>query len=160
MADKNTQNSETGQAISDVLKSWMMVTLTLIFVLLYVIALFGWLKTPVDVAMISRLEPIIFIIIGYYFGRLPAQQNEKTLKEEITRQTQKAEASQHAKEQAKQEQEILEEKIKNAKTVLNTNSISMLNNITPENGTDVEALAAKRESLQHSVETAVKILGS
>ena len=68
--------------------------------------------------MITRLEPIIFVIIGYYFGRLPAQQNEKTLKDEIGRQTQKADAAQHAKEQAQQTREALEEKIKNVSAAL------------------------------------------
>jgi len=47
--------------------------------------------------MIARIEPIIFVIVGYYFGRLPSQQNEKALKEEISRQTQRADAAQHAK---------------------------------------------------------------
>ena len=79
-----------------------MVVLTLIFVALYGAALIGWLKPLAGEKMVLRLEPIIFVIIGYYFGRLPAQQNEKTLKEEIGRQTQKADAAQHVKEQALQ----------------------------------------------------------
>ena len=75
--------------------------------------------------MVSRIEPIIFVIIGYYFGRLPAQQNEKTLKEEIGRQTQKADAAQHAKEQALQSREALEEKLKSVSAVLNTAPMSV-----------------------------------
>jgi hypothetical protein len=43
--------------------------------------------------LVLRLEPIIFVIIGYYFGRLPGQQNEKTLKQEIGRQTLRAAAA-------------------------------------------------------------------
>jgi len=43
---------------------------------------------------VLRLEPIIFVIISYYFGRLPAQQNEQTLKEEIGGQTEKADTAQ------------------------------------------------------------------
>ena len=97
-----------------------MVFLTLIFVFLYAAALFGWLKPLTDVTMITRIEPIIFVIIGYYFGRFPAQQNERTLKEEINRQTAKTDFIQHAKEQIQRERETLEEKIKNAKTVLET----------------------------------------
>jgi hypothetical protein len=103
---------------TDILKSWMMVMLTFIFVLLYATALFGWLKPLTDITMVTRLEPIIFVIIGYYFGRLPAQHNEKTLKEEINRQTQKADAAHHSKVQIHLERESLEERIKNAKTVL------------------------------------------
>src|ERR1044071_7095086 len=68
--------------------------------------------------MVMRLEPIIFAIIGYYFGRLPGQQNERTLKQEINRQTQRADASQSVKEQALQSNEALEEKIKNVKATL------------------------------------------
>lgn len=95
-----------------------MVALTLIFVALYAAALTGWLKPLADEKMVTRLEPVIFVIIGYYFGRPPGQQNEKTLKDEIGRQTQKADAAQHAKEQALQARETLEEKVKNARAAL------------------------------------------
>lgn len=158
MADKNTQNS-AGQDTTDVLKSWLMVVLTLIFVLLYIAALFGWLKMPVDSAMISRLEPIIFVIIGYYFGRLPAQQNEKTLKEEITRQTQKADASQHAKEQAKQERESLEEKIKNTRAALSPSLYKTGSAGLSETSNKV-ANDNKGEPLNQYVLTALNILDS
>ncbi len=115
---KESQETTPGQGMADALKSWTMVVLTFVFVLLYGAALFGWLKPVTDVTMITRLEPIIFVIIGYYFGRLPAQQNEKTLKDEIGRQTQKADAAQHAKEQALQSREALEEKVKNVRAAL------------------------------------------
>src|SRR5438067_9560539 len=95
-----------------------MVGLTLFVVSLYGAALIGWLKPLADEKMFFRLEPIIYVIIGYYFGRLPAQQNEKTLKDEINRQTQKADAAQHAKEQAQQSREALEEKMRNARAAL------------------------------------------
>lgn len=95
-----------------------MLILTLGFVALYGLALIGKLKPLADMSTVSRIEPIIFVIIGYYFGRLPAQQNEKTLKEEIFRQTQKADASQHARESALQTREALEEKLRNIKATL------------------------------------------
>src|SRR2546427_8226995 len=107
-----------GQGMADALKSWIMVVLTLVFISLYGAALIGWLKPLADEKMVMRLEPIIFVIIGYYFGRLPGQQNEKTLKQEISRQTQRADASQSAKEQALQSNEALEEKVKNVKAAL------------------------------------------
>jgi predicted nucleic acid-binding Zn-ribbon protein len=70
--------------------------------------------------MLIRFEPIIFILIGYYFGRHPSRQNEKALKEEIQNQTSRADAAQYAKEKAQMERETLEEKIKNARTALKT----------------------------------------
>jgi deoxyribose-phosphate aldolase len=90
-----------------------MVVLTLVLVLLYAAALIGWIKPLVDEKMALRLEPIIFAVIGYCFGRLPAQQNEQTLKDEIRRHAQKVDAVQAAKEQALQTLAALEEKIKN-----------------------------------------------
>ena len=95
-----------------------MVALTLLFLLLYGAAFVGWLKPLDDERMLARLEPIIFVIIGYYFGRLPSQQNESTLKDEINRQTQRADAAQHAKEQVQQSIEALEEKTKNVRLAL------------------------------------------
>src|SRR6267143_75713 len=111
MSPKSDQNTNTPPKTPDALRNWIMVVLTLLFVSLYGAALTGWLKPLADEKMVLRLEPIIFVIIGYYFGRLPAQQNEKTLKDEMGRQTQKAEAAQHAKEQAQQSREAVEEKI-------------------------------------------------
>lgn len=118
MTDRSTQPSPPTKEMTDALRGWVMVALTLIFVILYAAALAGWLKPLTDERMITRLEPVIFVIIGYYFGRLPAQQNEKTLKDEIGRQTQKADAAQHAKEQTQQAREALEEKVKNARATL------------------------------------------
>ena len=106
--------------LTDALRNSLMVILMLIFVLLYAAAFTGKLDPLKDSTMLTRLEPIIFVIIGYYFGRLPARQNAQTLKEEITRQTSRADAAQHAKEKAQIECETLEEKIRNARTALKT----------------------------------------
>lgn len=95
-----------------------MLALTCVFVLLYGAALAGLLKPLENDRLVARLEPVIFVIVGYYFGRLPAQQNERTLRDEIARQTQRADAAQHAKEQAQQAREALEEKVKNARAAL------------------------------------------
>ncbi len=141
------------------LKDWMMVSLTLIFVILYAAALLGFLKPLSDVTLVMRLEPIIFTIIGYYFGRLPAQQNEENLKEEIARQTQKADAAQNSREQTQQEREILEEKLKNVQTILlaaeSKDSLKMRGekNVAASDENDLEIL-------RHSLKTAVSVLNS
>ena len=95
-----------------------MVALTFALVLLYAAALIGWIKPLVDEKIALRLEPIIFVIVGYCFGRLPAQQNEQTLKEEISRHTQRVDAVQHAKDQAREALATLEEKVKNVTAAL------------------------------------------
>jgi hypothetical protein len=122
---------------SQAVKSWGMVFLTLTFVVLYGLALLGKLKPLADVSVVSRLEPIIFVIVGYYFGRLPSQQNEQTLKDEIGRQTQRADAAQHAKETALQSREILDEKVKNARTALAADALALSKGTTDplDNGT-------------------------
>ncbi len=144
--------------IADALKGWVMVFLTLGFVVLYGLALIGKLKPLADASMVSRLEPIIFVIIGYYFGRLPAQQNEKTLKDEIGRQTQKADAAQHAKEQALQTREAVEEKLKSVNAALmsvapNVPINTLRDNLNKGNG-------AEPDSLRHSMVAALNILTS
>jgi hypothetical protein len=117
MTEKNTTN---GKSITEILNNSIMVILTFIFVLLYAAAFTGKFDPFKDNTMLLKLEPIIFILIGYYFGRFPSRQNEQSLKEEIARQTQKADAAQYAKEKALQDREMLEEKIKNARTILKT----------------------------------------
>lgn len=149
--------------MTDALKGWVMVMLTLLFVILYAGALIGWLRPLADITMITRLEPIIFVIIGYYFGRLPAQQNEKTLKDEITRQTIKADATQQAKEQAQREREVIEEKIKNAKVALlpglNKANSDVSHTLATKSLQDAET-AAINGNIYHAVQTAMKILDS
>lgn len=159
MAEKIIGVVSPERNMADDMKSWLMAGLTLIFVFLYGAALLGWLKPLTDITMVSRLEPIIFVIIGYYFGRLPAQQNEKTLKEEITRQTQKTDAAQHTKEQVLQEREALEEKVKNTKAAL---SLTVKNRILPDTQAEssVNQTVAGNDTTQRSVETAIKILSS
>jgi hypothetical protein len=157
MGDLNVteQTSELStNAVVDALKGWVMVILTLGFVSLYGLALIGKLKPLADASMVSRLEPIIFVIIGYYFGRLPAQQNEKTLKDEIGRQTQKADAAQHAKEQALQSREAVEERLKNVGSAL-LPTVSKLNN-----GSEESKGTRSEEGLRHVVGVAARILKS
>ena len=95
-----------------------MVFITLGFVVLYGLALVGKLKPLADASMVSRLEPIIFVFIGYYFGRLPAQPNETTLRKEISRQINRADAAQSNREQIIQSREALEEKLKSVNAAL------------------------------------------
>jgi hypothetical protein len=159
MTSKFTNDTSQGQVAVDALRSWVMVALTLIFVILYGAALIGWLRPLADEKMVTRLEPIIFVIIGYYFGRLPAQQNEKTLKDEINRQTQKADAAQHAKEQAQQSRETLEEKVKNAHSALasaspNGSARGLTQHLDKADG------APRDETLRASMVAALNILNS
>ena len=109
-------------SLAQTIKNWLMVFFTLIFVVLYGLALLGKLKPLADASMVSRLEPLIFIVIGYYFGRLPGEENEKMLREEIGRHIQRADAAQSAKENALQSRDVLDEKIKNARTALDNSN--------------------------------------
>jgi hypothetical protein len=153
-------DSLRGQDMADALKSWMMAALTIIFIALYGAALAGWLKPLDDDKMLLRLEPIIFVIIGYYFGRLPAQQNEKTLKNEIGRQTQKADAAQHAKEQAQQTRETLEEKVKNARAALAPAASAAASPKMMAESPDKTNAPARDDTLRGSVTAAINILNS
>lgn len=154
---------ETSQQIerntADMLKGWTMTILAAAFVLLYAAALFGWLRPPTDERMVTRLEPIIFVIIGYYFGRLPGQQNEKTLKEEAARQTQRADAAQHAKEQAQQSREALEEKVKNARAAL-TPAVSGAGTKAASAAADKTASPPRDEALRLAAAATLNILHS
>lgn len=106
------------QRLAETLKSWGMVFITLLFIALYGLALIGKLKPLADISVVARLEPIIFVLLGYYFGRLPGHQNEGTLKNEIDRQTKRADAAHQARETALQSRDALDEKLKNVQTVL------------------------------------------
>ncbi|HEU0079283.1 MAG TPA: hypothetical protein VFQ76_16630 [Longimicrobiaceae bacterium] len=87
----------------DSLRSWVMIGLPAVFVALYVAALFGVIDPLPDNAVVLRLEPIVAVIIGYYFGRVPGEKNEKALKEAVSRETAKAKEEEQKKEKAQQE---------------------------------------------------------
>ncbi len=154
MLDTDNHNALQPPPMTDTLKSWMMVILTLIFVLLYAGVFIGWITTT---DAIKDLQPIIFVIIGYYFGRLPSQQNENSLKEEINRQSTKANAAANAKEKALQEREALEEKIKNVKAAL---SIGNIEASLTNSESDANKSVVRNGSAFNSIETALKILSS
>jgi len=136
-----------------------MVAMMSLFLLLYGAALVGWLKPVADDKIVTRLEPIIFVIIGYYFGRLPSRHNENTLKDEISRQTQRADASQHSKEQVQQAREALEEKMKNVRAALTpaTHAISIKGPSEHQIRADGPV---KEETLRQAVAGALSILNS
>ncbi len=159
MRAKLINNSIQGQAVAAAIKSWMMAALTFLFVLLYGSALVGWIRPLADERMVSRLEPLIFVIIGYYFGRLPSQQNENTLRDEISRQVQKTDATQHAKEQAQQARESLEEKMKNVRLALRSFESGVLVKSQAE-ANDMASEAARDNAVRQSLATAMSILNS
>ena len=150
---KPTEVPTTSQSTTDVIKGWLMILLTVAFVVLYGLALMGRIRPLADISIVSRIEPIIFVIIGYYFGRSPATQNERTLKDEITRQTQKADAAQYAKEQALQSREVFEEKLKNVKIALSRTASNL-------SSTRNAAANGQQEELKQSIDTALVILKS
>ena len=150
---KPAEPTPEDQQATYALKDWVMLTLTLLFVGLYGAALTGWLRPLTDERMVTRLEPIIFVIIGYYFGRLPAQENERTLKGEIARQRHRADTAQHAKENAQQTREALEEKLKNTKAALTP--------AAPAKGlTEAAGATGGADPLRSSVSAALNILNS
>jgi hypothetical protein len=134
-------------------KNWIMIALALIFVVLYAAVLFGWLKPISDMSATTQFGTILFVIIGYFFGSLPAEGNERSLKDEIARQTQKTDAAQYAKEKVIQEREVLEEKIRNVRISLkpmgsyrgNSENASVTNSV---------------QNLESSIKTALNILDS
>lgn len=135
-----------------------MVAFTIVFIALYSSVLFGWVRPFADITIITRIEPIIFMIIGYFFGRLPLQGAARVLREELTRQKVKADAAQHAKENIEIEKEVMIEKIRNARAALlsfEKDGVSAVRSRNPADGNfkDPEG------GLYSSIRAAVRILG-
>jgi len=91
----------TGQEMNEDIRTWIMVLLTLVFVGLYTLALLGGLSAPTDDKLLLRLEPILFAIIGYYFGREPSVRTENRLSSEVSEERKRRSAAESAeKDQA------------------------------------------------------------
>jgi hypothetical protein len=153
----------TGQSMQENLRTWVMVILTFLFVAVYLGALLGWIPGPTakqDPQTLGRIETILFVIIGYYFGRLPVAATEKTLKDQIHHQTGKAENAEQAKTEALQEKQGLQEKLKNTRATLSV--------VTPEaapvglfpNLGRSAAPSDSGDALRHSVAAAIRVLDS
>jgi|SoiMethySBSTD1v2_1073268.scaffolds.fasta_scaffold04711_5 hypothetical protein len=110
----------------DAIRVWVMAIVSLGFVVLYGLALLGKIKTIADPAVLTRVEPLVFVIIGYYFGRIPGQQNEQSLKKEIGRLSDRANAAQQAMVSARELSGTLDEKVKNARTALAPDAIALV----------------------------------
>jgi flagellar biosynthesis protein FliQ len=151
-----------GQMMQENLRNGVMVILTFIFVAVYIGALLGLIPGTAkqDPQTLSRIETILFVIIGYYFGRLPVAATEKTLKDQIQHQTGKAETAEQAKTEALQEKQGLQEKLKNTRATLTT--------AIPEAAPDGLPLTLGRgaatsdagDALRHSVAAAIRVLDS
>ncbi len=103
------------------LKDAAAIITTLVFIVIYTAAFAGKLDPLKDSTMLLRLEPPIFILIGFCLARIQTRRSERSLVIEIERQTKRADASQFSRESAIQEREILEEKIRNASIAIDGN---------------------------------------
>jgi hypothetical protein len=144
MPDTDNPNTPVAPSMVDSLKSWTMVIITLVFVILYALSIAEVGK--LTISAVKELQPIVFVIIGYYFGRLPAQQVESALKEQVRGQANNATAARNAERTAEVERGVFEEKIKNTRTILET--------VKP--GAGAEGMAKGTTP----VEAAIKILSS
>ncbi len=148
---------------AETIRNWLMSALSLVFIVLYVAALVGWLRPISDITMLSRLEPIIFVIIGYFLARLPALQNEKTHREEIDRQIKRSDEAYQLKERAQLKLEALEERIGNARSLLereiskSQSNVSCSDDYKSINGSN---LIEGRAFLNRSVEIVRRFLDS
>lgn len=111
MPEINFGEMRKKRKLSSWLKDAFFVILALVFIALYAAAFAGKLDPLKDNTMLIRIEPVIFILIGYYFGRHPSHQCEAILQEEILRQSYIAQAAQAAKENLLKSFARLEEKI-------------------------------------------------
>jgi hypothetical protein len=118
------QKTQDENGPTEGLKDWIVIIVLVAFVVLYALAFSGKLDPFKDNSMLLRFEPVIFILVGYYFGRWPSRQSEKFFRDEIARQALKVDAAQHAKEKAQQEREGLEERLGNAQKVLRAVNIT------------------------------------
>jgi hypothetical protein len=117
MPDTDNPNTQAIPTLTDSLKTWTMAVITLVFVTLYALSIAGR-GVPSDA--VNQLQPIVFVIIGYYFGRLPSQQVEGTLKEQVRIHANNATAARNAERKTEVERGIFEERVKNARIILET----------------------------------------
>lgn len=98
---------------------WPFVVFALIFISFYASVSVGWLRPIADLSILSRLEPIIFVVIGFYFGRSSSVENENALQQQKAVEIRKADQAIEERDRVKKEYEILSERMKSASFLLN-----------------------------------------
>ncbi len=78
----------------DPIKKMIVVALTVVFTALYVIAIIGRWRWDSDREAIQLLQPIVYVIIGYFFGRMPSEATERSLRSVAADKTQQASEAQ------------------------------------------------------------------
>ncbi|MCC8954347.1 hypothetical protein H8B02_13060 [Bradyrhizobium sp. Pear77] len=146
------------------MKDWVIVVLTAVFVALYVLALAGLLQPPSDDKLVVQISPIISVI-GYYFGRIPGEKNEQTLRQQVddTRNErqqavdQKNQA-QNARNDAVQQRERLATKIADAKAALSAAAPAAPPEQLAATLSGGGAAAPDLEAVQRAATAALKVL--
>jgi hypothetical protein len=100
-------------------KAAVIIFLTIVFVALYVLGITGWWTalTP-NKDVIGPVAPIVAVIIGYYFGRMPAEKNEKALQHQVNQKTQEASEAREEQKETRSDRDKLSAKVDAAKAAL------------------------------------------
>ncbi len=100
-------------------KSWIVVILTFVFIACYLDGLFGSQVTP-NKDIVNALGPIVAVIIGYYFGRMPSEKVENSLKEQANQKTTEARQAQEERATALEQKSKLSQKVQDAISALSS----------------------------------------
>jgi hypothetical protein len=166
MADVASPPDTPASSTSETLRGWMLVILTAVFVALYTAALLGWIKPLPDNQVVVRLESIVAVIIGYYFGRVPGEKNEKTLKQQVEREARKAGEAEEDRKDAQRgeaaahvDRAALEQKVKSAKAALAAVGVPQgaQGRLAPNLGGEAEAPATD-SAARHAAAAALRVL--
>jgi hypothetical protein len=151
--------NNAGVKMPEDVKTWVIVVLTFVFIALYVGEFAGVVPAPKDLGAVARLEPIIFVIIGYYFGRLPSAQNEKNLKDQVKQKSDEADAVKKDRDDAVAQAAKAVQKLKDVDAALSPGSDEHKNATSQFLlGTTSEASGAAARSALGAVDAARRIL--
>ena len=78
----------------------MVVTISILFVGLYAGASLGLIDGKPNADLLGVLQPVVWVIIGYYFGRVPGERVESRLKEQVDKSDAEARAAKDKAEES------------------------------------------------------------
>ncbi len=141
----------------DQMKKIVVVALTALFVVLYVLAIVGNRWSPNDSA-VRLLQPIVYVIIGYFFGRMPSEANEKAQRAETDRQAGNANAAREAERAGATKQARLETKIRGAQALLSSPDLGIGGTQSEFAAKLSQGKADPSDALRHTVAAALQLL--
>ncbi|MFL6373737.1 MAG: hypothetical protein ACJ73D_03620 [Pyrinomonadaceae bacterium] len=100
------------------LKEICVMILPAVLLFVYMGVSIGWIRPVPDPILLDRIGPLVFLVIGFWVGRLPADKAQQLLREQLNELQSRLDHGDQIKERALREREVAAERIRMVSAIL------------------------------------------